>query len=236
MTTTKRAQVRQILESRIAELPPGAQLPSERSLVAELGVSRVTVRAAIAELVAAGRLESTHGKGTHVVGPKVHSRLHLTSFSREMRARGLRPSTRVLSAEEVPAQSRVAELLEIVPGATVLRLERLRLADDIPMCHEIGFYPTAVFPGLIHEDLATLYDVFDRRYRIETTHGQQEVRAEAADARHAEMLHISRRSPLLVQERVTYSGRTPMEYAISWYRGDRYSLHSSLAPRASSHP
>ena len=88
--TTKRAQVRGILEHLIeTERNPGAAIPSERALVVRLGVSRVTVRQAIADLVAAGVLERVHGKGTYLTGPQVDSRLHLTSFSREMRDRGL---------------------------------------------------------------------------------------------------------------------------------------------------
>jgi GntR family transcriptional regulator len=99
--TTKRAQVRWILERLIeTELNPGDAIPSERALVVRLAVSRVTVRQAIADLVAAGVLERVHGKGTFLTGPQVDSRLHLTSFSREMRDRGLVPATVVLSATE----------------------------------------------------------------------------------------------------------------------------------------
>ena len=97
--TTKRAQVRGILETLIdTELRPGDAIPSERALVVRLGVSRVTVRQAIADLVQGGVLERVHGKGTYVTGPQIDSRLHLTSFSREMRDRGLLPATVVLSA------------------------------------------------------------------------------------------------------------------------------------------
>ena len=97
--TTKRAQVRSILEQLIdTELHPGDAIPSERTLVTRLGVSRVTVRQAIADLVEGRVLERVHGKGTYVTGPQVDSRLHLTSFSREMRDRGLVPATVVLAA------------------------------------------------------------------------------------------------------------------------------------------
>ena len=106
---TKRAQVRGILEELIeTELSPGEAIPSERALVVRLGVSRVTVRQAIADLVAAGVLERVHGKGTYLTGPQVDSRLHLTSFSREMRDRGLVPATLVLSAAEQPADNEVS--------------------------------------------------------------------------------------------------------------------------------
>lgn len=135
--TTKRAQVRGILEQLIAtELNPGDAIPSERALVVRLGVSRVTVRQAITDLVAAGVLERVHGKGTYLTGPQVDSRLHLTSFSREMRSRGLVPATVVLSAAEQPADDTVSYALRIRPGQSVVRVERLRTADGTPMAYE----------------------------------------------------------------------------------------------------
>ena len=91
--TTKRGQVRSVLQQLIDnQLRSGDAIPSERALVSRLGVSRVTVRQAIADLVEAGVLERVHGKGTYVTGPQVDSWLHLTSFSREMRDRGLVPA------------------------------------------------------------------------------------------------------------------------------------------------
>ena len=164
--TTKRAQVRGILEELIAtELNPGDAIPSERALVIRLGVSRVTVRQAIADLVGAGVLERVHGKGTYLTGPQVDSRLHLTSFSREMRARGLIPATVVLSAAEQPADDDVSYALRIRPGQSVVRVERLRTADGTPMAYEVGHYPSALFPGLLQRELGSLYDVFAQRIR-----------------------------------------------------------------------
>lgn len=228
---TKRAQVRHILAERIAhELRPGDPIPSERNLVVELGVSRVTVRQAIADLVESGRLERVHGKGTYVSGPQVNSRLHLTSFSREMRARGLVPETQVLAGEEEPATAEVAERLQIRPGDPVIRVERLRLADGTPMAHEIGYYPSGIFPGLLESDLNTLYDVFASRYEVIITAGDQTVRAEAADARQAHVLGTTKRAPLLVQERLTRAGDRPIEFSTSWYRADRYRLHMAIRP------
>ena len=153
-TTTKRAQVRGILEQLIDdELSPGDAIPSERALVERLRVSRVTVRQAIADLVGGGVLERVHGKGTYVTGPQVDSRLHLTSFSREMRDRGLQPATVVLSAREEAADDEVSYALRTRPGRGVIRVERLRMADGTPMAYEVGYYPSALFPGLLQREL-----------------------------------------------------------------------------------
>lgn len=231
---TKRAQVRELLENQvITRLRSGDAIPSERELVRLLQVSRVTVRQAIADLVTAGRLEKSHGRGTYVTGPRIESRLHLMSFSREMRARGLEPQSRVLDACEVGASEIVAQRLDLGIGAALVRVERLRLADGTPMAHETGFYPVAYFPGLLERELDGLYDIFAGHYGLRVTSGQQEVRAEAADGVRAAALGIPRRSPLLVQERVTYAGRRAVEFATSHYRADRYRIHMNLTPSGS---
>lgn len=230
--TTKRAQVRGILEQLIdTELNAGDAIPSERALVVRLGVSRVTVRQAIADLVEAGVLERVHGKGTYVTGPQVDSRLHLTSFSREMRDRGLVPATVVLSAREEPAEDDISYALRIRPGRPVIRVERLRTADGTPMAYEVGHYPSALFPGLLQRELGALYDVFASEYGVVVTSGEQTVRAESADAHQARILGIAKRAPLLVQERVTYAGERAIELSTSWYRADRYRLHMAITPR-----
>ena len=229
---TKRAQVRGILEELIeTELSPGEAIPSERALVVRLGVSRVTVRQAIADLVAAGVLERVHGKGTYLTGPQVDSRLHLTSFSREMRDRGLVPATLVLSAAEQPADNGVSQALRIRPGQPVVRVERLRTADGTPMAYEVGHYPSVLFPGLLQRELGSLYDVFASEYGVVVSSGEQTVRAESADAHQARVLGIAKRAPLLVQERVTYAGERAIEMSTSWYRADRYRIHMAITPR-----
>lgn len=232
VATTKHAQVRGILQKLIdGELHAGDAIPSERALVERLGVSRVTVRQAIADLVDSGALERVHGKGTYVTGPQVDSRLHLTSFSREMRARGLSPATAVLSATEEPASEQVAHALRLRPGRSVVCVKRLRSADGTPMAYEIGYYPSMLFPGLLHRDLGSLYDVFASEYGIVATSAEQAVRAETADVLLARLLRVTRRAPLLVQERITHAGERVMELCTSWYRADRYRLHMAITPR-----
>ncbi len=232
VATTKRAHVRTILEQLInSELNPGDAIPSERALVDRLGVSRVTVRQAIADLVEAGALERVHGKGTYVTGPQVDSRLHLTSFTREMRDRGLVPATVVLAASEEAADDDVSFALRVRPGRPVVRVERVRTADGTPMAYEVGYYPSMLFPGLLQRELGSLYDVFATEYGVVATSGEQTVRAESADAHQARILGIAKRAPLLVQERVTYSGDRVIELCTSWYRADRYRIHMAITPR-----
>jgi GntR family transcriptional regulator len=230
--TTKRAKVRGILQQLIdSELRSGDAIPSERALVSRLGVSRVTVRQAIADLVDSGVLERVHGKGTYLTGPQFDSWLHLTSFSREMRDRGLVPATVVLAASEQPADDDVAYALRIRPGRPVIRVERLRTAEGAPMAYEVGHYPLTLFPGLLQRELGSLYDVFATEYGVVVTSGEQTVRAESADAHRARILGVPKRAPLLVQERITHAGDRVIELATSWYRADRYRIHMAITPR-----
>src|SRR5215212_8438499 len=135
----KHAQLRAALLKTIdEELQPGAMIPSERDLTTRYDVSRATVRAAISSLVNEGRLTTVPGRGTVVTRPRVESNLHLASFTQDMRQRGHRPSTEVLSCAVVAAGEATAKALGLTPGDRLWEIERLRLADDEPMAHEIS--------------------------------------------------------------------------------------------------
>jgi GntR family transcriptional regulator len=110
-------------------LPPGTPVPPERTLATEFDTSRTTVRQALQELVVEGRLERIQGKGTFVAKPKVSQALQLTSYTEDMRAQGLEPTSQLLDIGYITAEDTLAELLDISTGGRVLRIERLRLAS-----------------------------------------------------------------------------------------------------------
>src|SRR5213594_1968991 len=99
---TKQEHIRQRVVQLIRELGIGQAIPSERRLSGELGVSRLTLRAALDELVREGYLVRRHGSGTFVSEPKIAQQLTLTSFSEDMRARGMTPASRTLELKVVP--------------------------------------------------------------------------------------------------------------------------------------
>jgi GntR family transcriptional regulator len=226
----KHAQLRDALaELAAAELGPDAAIPSERELMATHGVSRATVRKAIDQLVSDGLLTKIHGKGTFVARPRLESRLHLASFSQDMRRRGLVPSTRALGIELEEPPADVTASLGLGATDRAWRVERVRLADEQPIAHERGWYPESLLPGLIRHDLGgSLYEIFSDHYGMVIDAGEQTLWGEAADATYAELLEAPLHTPLLVFRRVSTSAGTPLEHVVSRYRGDRYQLHMSL--------
>ena len=129
----KHAQLREILEEICAtELSPGDMLPGERVLEETYGVSRITVRRAIGDLVASGKLKRARGKGTFVAPNPLVSRLHLASFSSEMSAQHLQASSKILQAARAMAPEEISAFFNAEPGVMHTHLRRLRLGDNRP--------------------------------------------------------------------------------------------------------
>src|ERR671935_2659212 len=133
---SKQVLTRQRVLELIDQLQVGEAIPAERRLSRELGVSRLTLRAALDDLVREGYLVRRHGSGTFVSEPKIAQRLTLTSFSEDMRRRGMVPDSRTIGLENVHAGPQVARALRISPSERVYRIRRLRLADGEPMALE----------------------------------------------------------------------------------------------------
>jgi GntR family transcriptional regulator len=227
----KHLQLRHILETLITEeLTSDAPIPSERELMARYHVSRLTVREAIGQLVAEGRLYRVRGKGTFVAAPRVDSMLELTSFTEDMRRRGHEPSTVVLRSVELVPPVAIRQALGLSASQQAYRIERLRIADGIPMALENGWYAAEPAPGLLDRDLSeSLYSILARSYGVVIDAAKQTLRSEIADAQTARILGVAAGSPLLVLDRTSTAGGRPVEQITSWYRGDRYQVHIDLA-------
>ncbi|WP_309501052.1 GntR family transcriptional regulator [Saccharopolyspora gloriosae] len=232
--TPKHAQLREILrEIATRELPPGSAMPSERDLTLCYGVSRLTVREAIGQLVAEGLLVRVRGKGTFTGRPRVDVRLHLASFTEDMRQRGLHPETTVLGHAELPPPPDTAEALGLTPGEPAYWLTRLRKADGAPLAVERGWFHPAAAPGLLGHDLSeSLYSLLHRHYGVRLEHATQTVLAETADAETARLLEVDPGSPLLVFRRISTARDVPVEDMRSWYRGDAYQVTMPLRTEA----
>src|SRR2546425_4060516 len=133
---SKQVLTRQRVLELIDQLQVGEAIPSERRLSTDLGISRLTLRAALDDLVRDGYLERRHGSGTFVSEPKIAQQLTLTSFSEDMRRRGMTPGSRTIELQTVSAGATLGRALNISPDTRVVRMQRLRLADGEPMALE----------------------------------------------------------------------------------------------------
>lgn len=211
-------------------LAPGDALPPERELAAELGISRVTVRKALAGLVAAGLLTQKRGSGTYVAQApqKVEQPLsRLTSFSEDMRARGLTPTVRILDRTVSLPSPEEAMTFGLKVGERVSRLHRLRLADGVPMAIELASVPQAYLPDPAAVD-GSLYLTLEER-GIRPVRALQRLTAANIGAAEAALLDVQPGSAVLKIERVSYlaDGRV-VEYTRSFYRGDAYDFVAEL--------
>src|ERR1700693_4367669 len=144
---------------------PGEQLPTEDELVAQLGVSKVTVRQALRDLAQAGHVRREQGRGTFVADAKIQfGPRQLTSFTEEMHDSGMPPGSHVLEQKIVAASEEIAAKLRVDPGAEVFRLKRLRLAGGEPMGLQTAHLAHDLVPGILEIDFHTtsLYDTLEK--------------------------------------------------------------------------
>jgi GntR family transcriptional regulator len=224
-------QVKKQLLDLTSAMGPGSPVPPERELARLYETSRTTVRQALAELVVEGRLLRMQGKGTFVAKPKVAQVLELASYTEGMRQHGLHPQTRILDVGYVTADDHLAGLLGIRTGGRVLRLHRLRLADGEPMSIDTSHLPARRFPGLRKqlERHASLYETLRTDYGIHLAEAEETIETVLADPHGAQLLEVDPGIPLLLLSRhaIDTTGQ-PVEWAQSWYRGDRYKFVTRL--------
>ena len=231
---SKQEQIRQRVVQLISELGVGEAIPSERRLSTDLGVSRLTLRAALDDLVREGYLVRRHGSGTFVGQPKIAQQLTLTSFSEDMRRRGMVPASRTIALENVHAGAQVGRALNVSPDTRVFQIQRLRLADGEPMALETLHVPAALVPGLTRDRLenSSFYDLLERDYGVVISHGTQSIEPTVTNEEESELLGVPLHSPAFLFERTsrTDDGET-VEFVRSLYRGDRYRLVAELSQR-----
>ena len=220
---------------RDGRLSPGAQVATETELMTEYGVSRATVRQALAGLLGEGLLEIRRGLGTYVSAPRFeHTIGGFYSFSREIERHGLQPGTRVLGIGIQPAADDVAETLGLASGTLVVALRRLRLAGPDPLVVETSHLPAARFPGLEDVDFSAvrLYDTLLNRYGCRPTRARETFEPILLTADEAALLDQRRGEPALRVERIAFDqDDLPIEFCRSTVRGDRYRYSVELRDR-----
>ncbi len=214
------------LQRRIDDLGHGDTLPAERRLAEQLGVSRTTLRKALAELSAEGVLRREHGSGTYVAPPTVVRVRQLTSLSEDADVDGRAIRSRVISCDHITADAETQAALELTRGTRVYRVTRLRILDDEPMAVETA-HLRGPLRGLAArlEEQASLYRVLREQYQRSIAAVEDTVETALAAGADAELLGVAAGHPLLLVRRLARDGEgVAVEWTRSAYRGDRFTF------------
>lgn len=233
-TEPKYYAVKRHLLDFIGSLQAGAPVPTERELADRMQTSRTTVRQALGELVAEGRLVRRQGSGTYVAEPKITWPLYLASFTEQVKASGFTPSSEVLGTQRMAAGAEVGRQLHLPPRAPVYRIERVRLADNWPIAVETSWLPADRFPSLTRliRTHGSLHALLRDRYAISIRAGDESIETAPATPREAGPLRIDVGTPMLVVSRQNFdSDRVPVDFGRTWFRGDRVTLVTRLGRR-----
>ena len=208
------------------ELAPGDRLPPEQELAAAIGVSRMTLRQALAELEASGDIVRVAGRagGAFVAEPRVEVDLtHLSGLTDQLQRAGRRAGARVLSARRVVPGPDVAHALGLAGRAQAVEVVRVRLANQLPVALETSWFPARLVPGMLDHKLSgSLYAVLRKRYGHEPVSAVERLSPVSADTELAEHLDVPLGSPLLRVERVARDASdTVVEFARDVFRSDR---------------
>ena len=226
----RRAEVRDRLRELIDARAPGDPLPSERSLSADLGASRPTVRAAIDDLARDGLLVRQHGRGTFTSPHKISQEIPAASGQPVPPADGDWISE-VLAFRTESAGARLGRRLRVSPGDDLLYVLRRRIVDGEPMALEEIRLPAALVPGITAGEFAagSLYRRLRAHHGVDPTEAVQTIEPTVTDPAESRWLGVPLYSPALLFERTTRDGGGRIvEFTRSIYRGDRYRITSRL--------
>lgn len=230
-------QLAEVLGRQIEEgkIKPEQVIPSERSLCEKYRVSRITVRQAIAELITEGLIYKKQGKGTYVQPKKVNQGLvRFVNFARTVSELGLRPATRILKSEVVPADVQTAKLLEVPITSHILKLSLLGLGDDEPLVFYESSFPLSLGRKMAKEAMKmqklkapfSTYDLYSKAGSPSPRFVVQTFEAIVADERVSMILKVKRGFPIF---KITSIFQTidshPLEFRTALYRADRYKFH-----------
>ncbi|WP_100010400.1 GntR family transcriptional regulator [Lentibacillus sediminis] len=224
-------EIKQLIRS--GELAPGDLLPSEREYAEKYNISRMTVRQAINNLVTEGLIYRQKGRGTFIADRKFEQNLAgLTSFSEDMKKRGLTPSSKLLSFQLIEPDEATLENLSLGANEKVYEIVRIRMASDLPVAVETSYIPWKVAGDLQEADWPdSFYQFIEEKLGLTIAYGDQTIEAVLASDFEISHLNIEQGSPVLLMQRITHlhdEPKTPLEYVKSAYRADKYKFRMRM--------
>ncbi len=221
-------QLRELIKK--PEYQKGELLPDEISLARQMAISRTTMRMVIARLTQEGLLERRAGVGTRVCNKPTQSGItEWGSFTREMEKKGIHVQNFSLKVSQVAATEDVASALRVSLGASVLRVVRLRGWDGQPVLLSESYLHPRLNLTCKEDFNHPIYEVIAAASGVVAEVASEELTAVVADASLARQLKVDRGTPLLLRKRaVTDASGRPIEYAVVYYRSDRFILTMGL--------
>jgi GntR family transcriptional regulator len=230
-------QIQEYIAEKIlkGELNPESRIPSERELSQELGVSRMTVRRSLTELVNEGLLERRHGAGTFVAKPKVtYAAAELLDYAAAIRSRGLFVARQLLEFSEVPASRRLAERLQVEIGHPLYHVILLYTANRVPVVLERTFLSCERCPDLQEYDLekTSICDLLREGLEMQLSCADQVIEAVVASGPTALQLRVEEGFPLLMITRTVrrVDDDLPVQFSQDLLRGDYARVRSRISP------
>jgi GntR family transcriptional regulator len=227
---SKHATLLEALADLSVKLKPHSQLPSERALSEEYGVSRMTLRRAIDVLQARGYIYSVPSKGLFVAEPRMVRTSDVTSLSEVLRHRGNNPKTKLHLADRIHATDEVAKALGLRKGDWVYRIEQSFFDADVAMATETAYIPAEIAPGLLEQDLAaSLSSILANNYEKPILRVQYRVRAVIPEEKFRERLDLAVGAPTFEFFAVGITSKERSAFlVVSYKRGDKYDLSYQL--------
>ena len=227
-------QLYDILSEEIASgnYKVGDRLPTESQLIEDYGVSRITVRKAMNMLADEGLIIKKPGYGTFVEPKKMSQRLNkVVHFSNDMMQKGYNVSVKVLENELVNASNNIAHALNIPEGSKLIKIKRLRYANNIPTCIECAYLIYDDCPEVLNNDFSkkSLRNYISKNYNINWKHASQKIYAHNANEEYAKLLDINIGDAIIYIERISYDQYNKAgEFLECYYRGDNFYLSAEL--------
>ena len=230
-------QLSDLLRQQIVDekLKPDHRIPSERALCQEYKISRITVRQAISDMINEGLLYRSQGKGTFVAKKKINQGLvRFVNFARTVLELGMKPSTKILSHEVLPADVRIAKILDIPVTSQILKLSLLSMGNDEPLVLYESYFPLSLGQKVAKVaqkmerkalPFSTL-DLYGKTGSVAPKFVIQTFEATHADERLVPLMKVRKGSAIFMITSIFQTGdQRPLEFRTALYRGDRYKFH-----------
>lgn len=225
----KHVVVREHVRSLVQGAPPGTPAPSERELVHQFGVARMTVRQALDALVVEGLLERMPGRGTFVARPRRQTS-QVVGFSEAASRRGQVAEATTVLARVEQAGPGVARALDVESGSSVVHWKRVRRAGGETICVQDAYLPLDLVPDLLDELPESLYEGLEAR-GLAPTWAEDSLKADLATPEERTLLEFGHEpAPLLRVSRRALSGDRVVEVSRTAYRTDRFTLYVQVGP------